>query len=338
VQVAVMAPQAPRSIVKHWASLPGWDVRAIAMRGDEMGGERFYSIVPGRDGWIYLRGVAGLYRLLDLNGRYERTIKANYCNGGFVDGSTWIPSAICLHRDGRITRVEVRRTQDFLVGPPLPSSANPLYRQLGLHGGVLTDAIPRAAGGWWFSYGYARELGALDSAGHSTLGHLAGVGVIRQVVALGDAVFVNDDSCRVALVRFLAVQDTDNLGCVNPYGYGVARLVRSKQNVYALASSSRTPGGVVMRYTSSGSRRSWAVPFVPTDLAQDRSGVTYVLGYEGNWQQGRYFVARLDVNGSVTVRRLPVYEASSIAIDARGRIWLVAPRNHSLIVLSPTAK
>jgi hypothetical protein len=321
------------SKVKHWASFPGWDVRAVAMRGDEMGGEKFYAIVPGRDGWIYLLGSGGLYRLLDSNGGYKSAIPLQYCARGTADASTWVPSVVCLHRDGRITRVGIRGGEDFLVPRQSSAGTNDSSR---LEYGILTAATPRAGAGWWFSYGYARAFGSLDAAGHARLARLAGVGIIRQIAPLGDSIYVSDDACHVARLRNLIPKSIESVGCGRRYG--IPRLKTIGRSVYALAPVSWTAGGIVVRYASEGSRQNWIVPLVPIDVAQDSRGQAYVLGFEGDWRNARYFVARLGRDGRALAQRLPVDEAGSIAIDARDRIWLTAPLNHSLIVLSPTVK
>jgi sugar lactone lactonase YvrE len=147
---------------------------------------------------------------------------------------------------------------------------------------------------------------------------------------------VGDGLCRITFVRYFIIQSAENAVCTDRFGF--ASLTSIGEHVYALEPNMIPPGGVIVRYSTDGSRTRWLVPFAPYNVAQDRHGSAYVLGSTGTRLYNQHYLARLERDGTVDMHRLPIDEAGGMAVDARGRIWFTVPTIHSLVVLSPTPR
>ena len=108
--------------VKYWDAFPGREVRAVALRGELLGGEMTFTVLQGRDGYVYLRGRRGLYRMLDVDGRYERVADTSECSGWFesqgADLRDRVPRAICA----RAAEIILALAQDHRhIRAPVPT-------------------------------------------------------------------------------------------------------------------------------------------------------------------------------------------------------------------------
>ena len=77
--LAAAAVPANAGPVKYWGVLPGREIRTIPLRGD-LSYESYATVVPGADGWIYVRGKSGVYRLLGTDGRADTVGTFAWCD------------------------------------------------------------------------------------------------------------------------------------------------------------------------------------------------------------------------------------------------------------------
>jgi hypothetical protein len=327
---AVAAP------VKHWKAFPGREVRAIALRGDLLGGESSFTAVQGRDGYVYLRGRRGLYRMLDVDGRYERVADTSECSGWFesqgTDLRSRVPRAICT-RAAEIILAGARDHGHIRTPVPTWPGALRTVGQYRIDQRYLTAVLPAASGGYWFVYGYPGGLGRIRPSGRAELRHITALGRIRSVAALGEDVYAMDDECRVAHLRGLVVLAIDvfDRRCARPY-WPTDRIVAGADGAAWLIGD-----GIVERRRPVGRWYRWKIPMTARDVAVSRDGTGYVVGVAPSDRSGRAMLAVLAPGRPPLVRVLPEYDVGSIAIDGRGRTWLSVPYWHAAVLISPGA-
>jgi hypothetical protein len=140
---------------------------------------------------------------------------------------------------------------------------------------------------------------------------------------LGDDLFVAADGCVVARIRDLKLRGTDAM-CSAPMA---PSLVRTADALWALR------GPTVVRRDAAGTVRRWVLDVAVADVAYDRTAnVTYFVGSESS---GRAVLVTLGADGIPRTARLPMMGGSSIAVDARGRIWISDQWDHSLVAIAP---
>ncbi|HEV3089609.1 MAG TPA: hypothetical protein VGX96_20575 [Candidatus Elarobacter sp.] len=302
------AQRADAGPIKHWGTFPGREVRAIAFRGNEMGAEPYLAVIPGRDGYIYLRGKGTLYRVLDANGRYERIPTPASCPFGTVDASMWVPGVICEREAERskLPRPSWRDDRD-----PYASDYH-----------ILTHSVRLPNGSLWFAYGYARGLGYRDAAGRTVLRRISGLAVVRGVKVFGDDVYLTDDACTVTHLRRFVVVDMQRFGCNGSVG-----MVTVRDSLWIARD------GELVRIGRGGNRTHVRLPFYPMSIAADRHGTTYVLGSMGDRQHPA--IATIDARGRVETRILPMQYADSLVIDRRDRIWIGVSWWRAFAVVAP---
>jgi hypothetical protein len=307
--------------VKHWAALPDREIRTIALHGD-MSSEPVMNVVPGADGWIYVRGKNGLYRLLGTDGTYERAASFEWCDDRqartVVHFTT--PAFACVAKN---IIVEQTSRSQFRRVLPLPgwTDRSDAY----LYDYPFVTSIERGDGGrWWFAYGYAGGLGYSDADGRTRLVHLLGLAPIRDMARVGDDVLLAVDGCVLARVRNLRVVGRTHM-CTGPLA---PRFVRAGEAVWVVDAA-----GVIERRDAGGHARRFDLGVSIGDVAYDRrTGVTYFLGAENS---GRNVLVTLGANGISRATRLPMTGGVSIAVDRRGRIWISDPFQHSLVAIAP---
>ena len=317
---AAGAAAADAGPVKHWAQLPGRAIRTVALRGD-MAHESVMEIVPGADGWIYMRGKNAVYRLLGTDGAFTSAAFFDWCDDrqarAVVPYPT--PAFACVAKNIIIEMkdgVQYRRT----LPTPSWTGAGDGYA----YDYPFVTSIERAEGGrWWFAYGYARGLGFSDPGGRTRLVRMDGLPPIRHIARLGDDLFVGADGCVVARIRDLKLRGTDKM-CSAPMA---PRLVRTADALWALN------GSTVVRRDAAGTSRRWEPGAGGAGVAYGRAAhVTYFIGSE---RSGRAVLVTLGADGVPRTARLPMLGGSSIAVDARGRIWISDEYDHSLVAIAP---
>ncbi len=317
------APQrADAGAIKHWGTFPGREVRAVAFRGAEMGANPGLGVVPGRDGYVYVLGKWGVYRVLDADGRWQKVLTPAACaGGGAVDVSTWIPSLVCA-RNGRLVRERAGgRVERFPIPRPRWAGASDVYSS---DYDVVTGIFPGRDGAIWFAYGYARGIGYRDAAGHTTLWHVAGLSVVRHVEVLGDDVYLADESCRVAHVRASGLVGVEEFHCDR--SNTVVAMRRTKDMLWLVF------GNDVVSIDRRGRRQRRRLPISAQSIAVDRGGTTYVLGAD---DRGHAAIATIDPHGSIESRTLPMQYPDSIAFDQRGRLWIGVSFWRAFAVVAP---
>jgi hypothetical protein len=321
--------------VKHWAAFPGRDVRAVAFRGYDVGGEPNFVAVQGRDSFVYLRGRLGLYRIFDLSGRNERVADTSECSGWFesqgADFRSGMPVAICA-RASQIILASAGYHRHVRTPVPTWPGAFRMQGQYRIDERFLTSVIPAANGGYWFAYGYPGGLGRIWPSGRATLHHLAGLGRFRSIAAVGDDVYVMDDECRIAHVRGLRLLTLDAFGtdCGDRRSYwrtnGVAAGADGTVWLFG--------NGQVERRTLAGRRRRWKLAMTVRALAVARDGTAYAVGADPADRQARALLATIAPGRPPVLRTLPEYGVEAIAIDGRDRIWLSVPQWHAAAVIA----
>ncbi len=354
--VAAAAPAAAGP-VKHWGTFPGREVRAVAFRGDAMGSEPSFVAVQGRDGYVYLRGRFGLYRVLALDGSSERVADTSHCSGWFesqgADTRSFVPRAICDRASEIIIAVSTALHLHVRTPAPDWSAAIPKVEICGYDqpaGGTpspvtcrrdsrfLTAVVPAAGGGYWFANGMVGGIGRVWPSGRAAVAPLAGFRRILSVAARGEDVYLIDERCRFGHVRGLTLVDSHRIGGRGCHGYFPSASVVATGDgaLWALGSSS----GIVERYGGDGSHRAWTLAMIPAGVAVSRDGTAYVLGYtrEASLRFARPAIAAIAPHRVPQVRLLPMGHVGmmSIAIDARDRLWISDPLWHAAALISPT--
>jgi hypothetical protein len=307
--------------VKHWAALPGREIRTIAFHG-EMLAEPDLDVVPGGDGWIYVRGKNRLYRLLGTDGAYVRAASFGWCDDR--QAKTVVrypkPAFACVAKN---LIVEMTGDAQYRRVLPTPGWTNPA--DIYVYDYPFVTSIERTeAGRWWFLYGYAGGLGYSDADGRTRMVRLQGFTPIRGMARLGDDILLALDGCLVARVRNLRVSGTARL-CADP---SAPRFLRAGDSVWVTG-----VGSAIERRDTGGRVRRFDFGVSVVDVAYDRrTGLTYILGSE---KAGRNLLVTLHANGAQRLTRLPMTGGASVAVDRRGRIWISAPLEHSLVAIAP---
>ncbi len=306
--------------VKHWGVLPGREIRTVPLRG-VMSSESVLDVVPGRDGWIYVRGKNAVYRLLGTAGAFAPVASFDWCDDrqarAVVPYAT--PAFACVAKN---IIVEMKGTSQYRRVLPQPQwSGGPDVYHFDY---PFVTSIDRAASGrWWFAYGYAGGIGYSDPDGRTRLVQLQGLPPIRSVARLGDDLFVGADGCVLARVRDFTVRGTERV-CTTPIA---PQIVRTAGALWVLT------GFDVERRDVAGSVRRWHFDDSVNSVAYDRaSGTAYLLG--GSFA-GRNVLITIGRDGVAHSTRLPMTGGSSIAVDGRGRIWISVPSWHALAAIAP---
>jgi hypothetical protein len=302
--------------IKHWGTFPGRDVRAIAFRGDAIGANRVLEAVQGRDGFIYLRGRWGTYRVLDAEGRWQQVGLGNVCAGGGIDTSTWVPSLVCT-RGNEIVRASVTGSTRLRVS-----------RLSSIPVAELSAAIPVSSGGWWFAYGDASALGFRSPTGRSIIRRFPALGPIADLAATGSDLYALLARCRLARFHALALIDLVDLPCSQGGSLLPPWLIQSSGSVWVLMGSS------VQRIDTGNVRRTWSLPIRPLDVAVDREGRGYVLGVTSDARR-HPALTTIEADGRTETSLLPMHDVAGIMIDARDRIWIGVPDWHAFAVIAP---
>jgi hypothetical protein len=71
------------------------------------------------------------------------------------------------------------------------------------------------------------------------------------------------------------------------------------------------------------------------DVAATRDGTAYVLGSSARQWPSHSMIATIAPHGPPIVRRLPMQNAQSIAVDGRDRIWITNVYDHAAAMISP---
>jgi hypothetical protein len=306
--------------VKHWAALPGREIRTVALRG-AMSSESVLDVVPGIDGWIYVRGKNAVYRLLGTEGAFAPVASFDWCDDrqarAVVPYAT--PAFACVAKN---FIVEMKGTTQYRRVLPRPdwSGASDVY-----NGDYpFVTSIDRAASGrWWFAYGYASGLGYSDPDGRTRLAQVHGLPPIRGVARLGDDLFVAADGCVLARVRDFVVRGTEH-PCTSPMA---PQIVRTADALWVLTEFD------VERRDVTGAVRRWHFGDRVNSVAYDRvSHTAYFLG--GGYAERNVLIA-IGRDGVAHTTRLPMTGGTSIAVDGRGRIWISVPNSHALAAIAP---
>lgn len=320
--LAVGTVPAAAGPVKHWAEFPGREIRAIALRGD-LAGESYATVVPAADGWIYVRGKGGLYRLLGTDGTSAKSAAFDWCDDGqskaVVRYAT--PAFACVAKNFII---EIKDGVQYRRALPRPAWNDP--HDVYTFDYPFVTWIDREAGGrWWFSYGYARGLGYSDASGSTRLVHLRGIPPVRTIARAGNDLYLAADGCVLARVRAMRVQGRTQL-CASPIA---PQLIAAGGFVWVL-----TYGTTVERRDARGRSRRWNLSGVAVnDVAYDAaSGTAYLLGGDSSRHNVLVTIGHDDVPHA---KRLPMTGGSRIAVDRRGRIWITSPFEHSLVAIAP---
>ena len=334
--VVAGAARAGAGPVKHWGPFPGREVRALAMRGDRFGGETRYDAVQGRDGYVYVRGRLGLYRVLDDGGRIEDVADTAQCSGWTeshgVDDRTRVPRAICT-RAAQIIVASATRHRHVRVGTPGWPGA---FRYVGrdrLDDRYLTTVVPANGGGYWYGFAVPGAVGRVAPSGRAELHRIPGLGPVTSMVAAGDDVYVTD-GCRVVHLRGFAVIDQRDYDCLPSWNH--ATLTQTSDGAVWVCN----PGdGVVERRGRGGARSEWKLRMSPASVAVTRDGTAYVLGLTGGGDQRAHPTIAVIAPGSAPqIRVLPMLGAETIAVDGRDRIWISDPLDHAFAVIAPNAR
>lgn len=320
--LAAAAAPAGAGPVKHWGELPGREIRTIALRGD-LSYESYATVVPGADGWIYVRGKSGVYRLLGTDGSADTVATFAWCDDrqarAVVPYST--PAFACVAKN---IIVEMKGKAQYRRVLPTPrwTDRTDVYA----YDYPFVTAIDRADGGrWWFSYGYAGGLGYADADGAVGLAHLRGLPPVRDIARFGNDIYLAADGCVVARVRGLRLAGSTRL-CTNRVA---PRLVRTGDALWVVGTGDTT----VERRGARGAVRRWSLGLPVDQVAYDRrSRTTYFLGAD---MSDHNVLIALAADGVPRATRLPMIGGSSLAVDGRGRIWITSPREHSLVVIAP---
>lgn len=318
--VALTGRPAVAGPVKHWAALPGREIRTVALRGT-MSSESVLDVVPGSDGWIYVRGKNAVYRLLGIDGAFAPVSSFDWCDDrqarAVVPYAT--PAFACVAKD---FVVEMKGTAQYRRVLPRPdwSGSSDVY---GLDYPFVTSIDRAASGRWWFAYGYARGIGYSDPDGRSRLAQLHGLQPIRSVARLGNDLFVAADGCVLARVRDFVVRGTER-ACTSPIA---PKLVRTADALWVLT------GSDAERRDVTGAVRRWHFRDAVNSVAYDRvSQTAYLLG--GSYAARNVLIA-IGRDGVAHSTRLPMTGGWSIAVDGRGRIWISVPTWHALAAIAP---
>ncbi len=323
------ASRAGAGPIKHWGTFPGRDVRALSFSGGGIGAEPKFTALQGRDGYVYIRGRFGLYRILDDTGRNVQIADTSRCGGWYksadVDVRGTVPRAIC-NSAGRIIETSTTYHRSWRV--PVPSWLGGVDETNRVTAS-LTEVIAADDGGFWYAYGKARGIGRVWPSGRAVLRRYPGVGAITSIAAAGDDLYFVDDECVLGRLHGLALVVSHAVPC----GGGDAQVVATSDGgVWTLGGRS----GAVERYGRDGSHRSWRLSMDPTGVAVSRDGTAYVLGYQQpvSWKS-QPVIAVIAPGRKPDLRLLPTSDAGSIAIDGRDRLWISAPRAHGATVIAP---
>ncbi|HEX3463810.1 MAG TPA: hypothetical protein VHS78_07160 [Candidatus Elarobacter sp.] len=308
--------------VKHWAALPGREIRTIQLRDTEIAQRPLIAVVAARDGWVYVRAGDGLYRVLGTDGVSSAVASFDWCDSRnaalVVPYAT--PGFACVAKN---TIIEIANGTQFRRPLPIPQWRAPdgdLYR----YDYPFVTWIERTPGGrWWFAYGYAGGLGYADPDGTTYLRHVIGMPRPYAAAVLGEDVFLGGNGCAVTRVRGFRVRGSEWL-CGH---FGVPRFVRSGEALWVLA------GSAVERRLAGGTVRRWFLGVEITDAAYDaRTRTAYLLGAD---RDGRNHLVTIGPDDVPHDTRLPMTGGSTIAVDARRRIWIGVPLLHALAVIAP---
>lgn len=318
--------------VKHWGTFPGREVRALALRGYVFGAEPSYTTVQGRDGYVYLRGRFGLYRVLDADGTVRRVADTSQCGGWTeshgADLRTLVPRAICSRASEIIvasSRVHVHLRMPVPTTPDAFSTVG-TYR---VDERFLTDVVPADDGGYWFAYGDARTVGR-SGPGVARLLHLDGLGRVRGIAVRGGDLYVVDDKCTLGHVRAMELVEAARFDAVcRPSGIGPPLVSTRDGAVWVLH------GPFVERIGPDGCRRDWRLGMFASGVAVTRDGTAYVLGSTSLTYTAHPVVAVIPPHGLPDVRVLPMRSVGHIAVDGRDRIWISDPGDHGAAVIAP---
>ena len=325
----LVASQATAGPVKHWAIFPGRTVRAIALRGDQLSSEPRFFVAEARDKNIYIRGVFGLYRLLDDQGHYARVAYTGDCagyseaHGADLRGS--LPRAICSRAAdiilvGGQRNVHIRTPAAFW--PPSLDRYSRGDRRF------LTAVTPAIGGGYWFGYATPGAIGRVRSTGRSESRHFVGVGSIKAMAALGHDVYVVDDDCNFGRIRSWRLIETWQNECRRSWPNNAFNVTRD-------GAVWMTGGSSLERRDQSGGRRRWQLAMSATGVAVTRDGTAYVLGYRASGAKVPHPALGVISRGVPTVRTLPMTDVGSIYVDDRDRIWITDPYDHAVALISP---
>ena len=318
--------------VKHWGTFPNHEVRSIALRGDELGAEPSFTVVQGRDGYVYVRGRFGLYRLLDDVGNYQRVADTSQCSGYFesygVDNRSSVPRALC----SRASQIIIAGSSDHVhIQTPVPGWNGSIVR-----GGYvmdyryLTAVLPAGGGGYWFSYGMAGGVGRVTPSGPSVLRHYGALGKIHSMVAIGEDVYVASGACSVTHIRRWRVLDAHDFEC-GEFWPRERLAVGADQSVWALGGTS----GKLERWGRDGSHARWKLAMIPLAVAVAHDGTAYVLGLERSDFRGHPLIALIVPGRRPEIRTLPMSEVGTMAVDGRDRLWITVPSAHSVALIAP---
>ena len=306
--------------VKHWAALPGREIRTVALRGP-MSSESVLDVVPGRDGWIYVRGKNAVYRLLGTDGAFAPVASFDWCDDR--QARTVVPYATpafaCVAKN---FIVEMKGTAQYRRVLPRPAWAD-ASDGYNLDYPFVTSIDRAPSGRWWFAYGYARGLGYSDPDGRSRLAQVPGLPPIRSLARLGDDLFVAADGCVLARVRDFVVRGIEK-ACMSPIA---PKFVRTADALWVLSEFAAE------RRDTIGAVRRWRFDDRVESLAYDRvSRTTYFLG--GGYSDRNVLIA-IGRDGVAHTTRLPMTGGTSIAVDGHGRIWISVRNSHALAAIAP---
>lgn len=307
--------------VKHWAALPDRDIRTVPFHDGALSLESRLDVVPGRDGWIYVRGKNAVYRMLGTGGAAAEVASFAWCDDRQARAvvSYRVPGFACVAKN---MVVEVAGGSQYRRALPQPgwSDARDVYQ----YDYPFVTSIDRTdAGRWWFAYGYARGIGYSDPDGSTRMVRLGGLPPIRDVARLGGDVYVAADGCVLARVRDFAVRSSQRL-CASPIA---PMLVRTGDALWVLT------GSTAERRDAVGRAQRWNLNVAVGDVAYDRrSRTTYLLG---NQLGTRTVLISIGRDGVPHAVRLPMTGGASIAVDARSRIWISVPAWHALVAIAP---
>jgi hypothetical protein len=322
--------------IKHWGMFPGWTVRAIALRGYDIGAEPSYRVEQGRDGYLYVRGRWGLYRVIDDRGDHVQVANTDLCGGFFeshgVDARSATPHAICSR--AQVIIVAAARWHRHLRAPMPPRSwpraIVPIdgYPAHYRDNRFLTHVVAAPTGGYWFAYGEIGAVGRIGST-HSFMLRLPDFGEIQGLAAVGNDAYVGDDSCHLAHLRGTELVGIWKYPCRSDDTMVVTPVAGRDGAVWILRV------GNVERIGGDGSRRRWSVAMRPTSLATTRDGIAYVIGTGIDYG---YTIAVLGPGQEDRIALLPMDSAEAISMDDRGRLWISAPHEHGLALITPPSR
>lgn len=310
--------------VKHWAALPGREIRSVALRGGVLS-QPLRAVVAGDDGWVYVRAGNAIYRLTGTGGDTTPAAAFDWCN--WNDASAIVPlrapGIACVAKN---TIIEVANGVQYRHRLPKPTwKERPDDPNVYVEPSLVTWIERAPSGRWWFAYGNERGLGYVDPGGTPHLFRVPGMPRTWSAAALGEDVFVGGDGCEVSRIRGFVLRGHEWL-C---RGMGLVRVARTGDAAWVLfkgGAERRSPGGRVVR---------WMLGDLSArDVAYDaRTRTSYVLALEGMISRAALITIGPDDVPHLT--RLPVAAADSIAVDKRGRIWLSVGYIHSLAVIAP---